>query len=387
MFLPLRLSWRLKPAHRVNQMATRQVSKTRRQFWSGTWVSLASRCGRDQPAQWQQPSWHNLNISRSVQPALLCPHDKVYASFKFLDFPECVSKAITGASGTVDYSVRSKAMVDKELVAQMLSRHMEIQVHKQQAFHHRLLGIAHVALSDVLACFTPANGVHSSLQENHRRTWSYQPALVPVAPLLCASARNAESSHAGQSCYFQNLPIHAADSSSTIIGQVEVTSRSHGYKHWASWAAAHGNAESGVLSHMEPTGTTPLVQTVPMNPDAWPSNSRQCIVLALHTLILQPCMLRQEHDSVQVFWNLLESEVNAHSEATGELGATKASVELGKAVIYNLAGNDPAKLGARVCCCFFAKCARACVGLLIELTSSAHAESSSAKAEGTRFAR
>lgn len=96
--------------------------------------------------------------------------------------------------------------------------------------------------------------------------------------------------------------------------------------------------------------TRPLIQTAPMDPEAWPRHSRDHIVLVLHTLLLQPFMLRQQHNSVQVFWNLLDSEVNAHSEATAEFGADKVSIELGQAVIYNVAASDTTKSGARVCC-------------------------------------
>lgn len=89
----------------------------------------------------------------------MCPHDRVYISFKFLEFPESISKSISGSSGTLDYVLRSKAVVDDSFVAEMASQEMEIQVHKQQGFHHKLLGMAIVALADVLACFASANGV------------------------------------------------------------------------------------------------------------------------------------------------------------------------------------------------------------------------------------
>lgn len=95
----------------------------------------------------------------TLQPALLCPHDKVYSSFKFLDFPESVSKAITGASGNLDYTLRLKTIVDDAFAAKLAAKQMEIQVHKQQGFHQKPLGTATVPLAEVLACFASANGV------------------------------------------------------------------------------------------------------------------------------------------------------------------------------------------------------------------------------------
>eukprot|EP00892_Ulva_mutabilis_P010114 jgi/Ulvmu1/7475/UM037_0018.1 len=83
-----------------------------------------------------------------------------------------------------------------------------------------------------------------------------------------------------------------------------------------------------------------------MDPEAWPSNSSKHIVLVLHTLVLpmyQPFMLRQQHHTIQVFWNLLDREVNAHSEATGEPAADKLFIELGQAMIYNVSAGDATK--------------------------------------------
>lgn len=108
-----------------------------------------------------------------LQPALLCPHDRVYASFKFLGFPESVSKSITGSSGTLDYMLRSKAVVDNSFVAGMTSQDMEIQVHKQQGFHHKLLGKATVPLAHVLACFVSANGVAPSPRSSPHRVAAF----------------------------------------------------------------------------------------------------------------------------------------------------------------------------------------------------------------------
>eukprot|EP00892_Ulva_mutabilis_P010113 jgi/Ulvmu1/7474/UM037_0017.1 len=253
--------------------------------------------------------WHLGNIN--IKPALLLPHDKVYASFKFLEFPECISKAITGASGDLDYTLRSKAVVNQGLVAQMASHDMEIQVHKQQAFHHTLLGSAHVGLADVLACFTSANGPPQ---------------------------------------FFQNVPVYAAGNSSSVIAHVEAAARSHGYKRWSDWGAGQAvrdNASNEPATTEPSARATPIVQKVLMDPEAWPSNSRKHIVLVLHTLVLRPFMLRQQHKTIQVFWNLLDSEVNAHSEATGELAADKTSIELGQAMIYNVSAGDATKQGAR----------------------------------------
>lgn len=121
--------------------------------------NLSIKVRRTSGVQLPLPEGSTYNRASDVQPALLCPHDKLYASFKFLDFPEGVSKAITGASGPLNYTLRSKVLVDKKLVVQLASHGMEIQVHKRQAFTHTLLGSAHVRLSDVLACLTNPNGV------------------------------------------------------------------------------------------------------------------------------------------------------------------------------------------------------------------------------------
>lgn len=156
---------------------------------------------------------------------------------------------------------------------------------------------------------------------------------------------------AGQAHFCRNVPIQSAENSSTVIGHVEVTARSCGYKHWEQRAAAltSGDQDSAVHGSRKSTAGCPLVQTAPMDPGAWPSNSQDHVVLVLHTILLQPCMLHQKHSSLQVFWNLLDSVVNAHSEATQEVEAIKGSIELGHAVIYNVSANDPDKQCARVC--------------------------------------
>lgn len=154
---------------------------------------------------------------------------------------------------------------------------------------------------------------------------------------------------AGQAQFVRTLAIQSAENSSTVIGHVEAKARSQGYKRWGAWKdKLDENITSAAVDSHEPTASCPLVQTAPMDPGAWPNNSREHIVLVLHSLLLQPCLLRQEHSSIQVFWNLLDSVVNAHSEATKEVGANKATIELGQAVIYNLSVGDPDKRCARV---------------------------------------
>lgn len=140
----------------------------------------------------------------------------------------------------------------------------------------------------------------------------------------------------------------SARDSSSVIGGLQMRLRSEHHKQW-SYPCAHQFVTAEAQAVAQSVCDIPvLVEKFQEIPTTWPPSHDRYLVIAIHTVTLSPVMQQHKFHKLQIFWNLLDSIVHAQQEATQELPAGSAKVDVSHMAKYNLPPKTPATQQARV---------------------------------------
>lgn len=140
----------------------------------------------------------------------------------------------------------------------------------------------------------------------------------------------------------------AADDNDIIIGGLQMRLRSEHYTQWC-YPGTHQCMQAGGQQPTDPEAHT-LVEKLQAVPASWPPGHDSYLAVAIHSVRLSQTMQRQNFSNFQIFWNLLDSIVHAHQEATKELSAGVAEVDVSHVAKYNLTHKSTSTHKARVSC-------------------------------------
>jgi hypothetical protein len=140
----------------------------------------------------------------------------------------------------------------------------------------------------------------------------------------------------------------SSDDSNIIIGGLQMRLRSEHHTRW-SYPGTHQCLQPDSLQSSDPEATT-LVEQLRSIPSSWPAGDDSYLAIAIHSVQLAHTMQRQNFRKFQIFWNLLDSIVHAHQEATQELSSSMLAVDVSHVAKYNLSHKNSFTHKARVRC-------------------------------------
>ena len=138
----------------------------------------------------------------------------------------------------------------------------------------------------------------------------------------------------------------SANDSNIIIGGLQMRLRSEHHSQW-SYPGTHQCSQpiSQLPANSEALVLVEKLQAVPAS---WPPGQDNYLAIAIHSVKLSHALQQQNFRKFQIFWNLLDSIVHAHQEATQELSSAASEVHVSHVSKYNLTPKDPSTLKARV---------------------------------------
>ena len=146
--------------------------------------------------------------------------------------------------------------------------------------------------------------------------------------------------------YSRHLPVMSADDSNIIIGGLQMRLRSEHHSQW-SYPGTHQFLQPISDLSVDPEAPA-LVEKLQIVPASWPPGHDSYLAIAIHTIKMSPTMQQQNFRKFQIFWNLLDSIVHAHQEATQELSAAASEVDVSHVAKYNLTSRNSSTHQARV---------------------------------------
>lgn len=138
----------------------------------------------------------------------------------------------------------------------------------------------------------------------------------------------------------------SAEDNNIIIGGLQMRLRSEHHTQW-SYPGTHQCLQPGNQPSADPEALS-LVEKLQTVPASWPPGHDSYLAIAIHNVKLSRTMQQQNFRKFQIFWNLLDSIVHAHQEATQELSAGAAEVDVSHVTKYNLSSKNASTHKARV---------------------------------------
>lgn len=151
---------------------------------------------------------------------------------------------------------------------------------------------------------------------------------------------------AGMGGYSRHLPVMSAGDSNIIIGGLQMRLRSEHHSQW-SYPGAH-QCSQPISQLPADSEALVLVEKLQAVPASWPPGQDNYLAIAIHSVKLSHALQQQNFRKFQIFWNLLDSIVHAHQEATQELSSAASEVHVSHVSKYNLTPKDPSTHKARV---------------------------------------
>jgi First C2 domain of RPGR-interacting protein 1 len=92
------------------------------------------------------------------QDGLLEEDDGMYASFRFFNGPESVTREVRGKAASFDYSMAIRILVNAAFLHYMQDESMTVTLHRVRGFEQVPLAKAHVPLEEALRAFANGQG-------------------------------------------------------------------------------------------------------------------------------------------------------------------------------------------------------------------------------------
>jgi hypothetical protein len=146
--------------------------------------------------------------------------------------------------------------------------------------------------------------------------------------------------------YSRHLPVNSVGDSNIIIGGLQMRLRSEHHSQW-SYPAVRHCVQPDSQACTDPEDIT-LVEKLQSIPATWPAGQDSYLAIAIHSVKLSRTLRQLNFRKFQIFWNLLDSLVHAHQEATQELSAGATEVDVSQVAKYNLSPKNPSAQEARV---------------------------------------